>query len=133
MGLSYDQEKREYIRVGLQIPVRYKFICQHITGPMVEKIYSGSSNNISPGGLLLAGEIPDFNWIPDLLLHKIIMGVNFLLPNGENVIKALARVAWIGALEEQTRLAQMGLKFKELTTEDKDQIMRFVIRSQLPS
>ena len=131
--MPYDQEKREFIRINLEIPVRYKFICSHITSPAIEKIYRGSSNNISGGGLLLVGEIPDFGWIPDLLLHKIVVGVNFLLPNEETMIKALSRVTWIGSLDEKTHQAQMGLKFQELTADDKDSVLRFVIKSQLPS
>lgn len=133
MALPYDQEKREFVRVRLGIPVRYKFICEHIKDSAIDKIYKGTSNNISASGLLLTGEIPDFNWIPDMLLQKIVIGLNLVLPNEENMIKTLARVAWIGSLEEKMHQGQMGLKFKELTSEDKDCIMRFVIRSQLPS
>ncbi len=133
MTLPYDREKREFIRVGLEIPIRYKFICEHIKNPLVEKIYKGKSTNIGAGGLLLAGEIPDFNWIPDMLLQKIVIGMNFLLPREENMIKVLGRAAWIGSLEEEKHQGQMGLKFVELTSEDKDRIMRFVIRLQIPS
>ena len=133
MTLPFDQEKREFIRVRLEIPVRYKFICQHINNLMIEKTYQGSCNNISASGLLLTGQVPDFNWVPDMLLQKIVLGLYFLLPGELDMVKVIARAAWVGTLDEKTHDCQMGLKFKELTSEDKDQILRFIIKSQLPS
>lgn len=133
MDQPYEQERREFVRVKLEVPVRYKFLAKERSEPEFEHVYEGTTWNISGGGLLLAGRIPVFSWLPDLLLSKILIGVNILLPGTDNPIKALARVAWIETIDEGTQRCGIGLKFREITTADRDQIFQFVIRSQMPS
>ena len=133
MDQPYEQERREFVRVKLEVPVRYKFLCRERTEPDFDRVYEGTSWNISGGGLLLAGRIPVYGWIPELLLQKIMVGVNILLPGQDDPIKALAKVAWIESIEEATQRCGIGLKFREITTHDRDNIFQFVIRSQMPS
>ncbi len=133
MDQPYEQERREFVRVKLEVPVRYKFLAKDRNEPEFDRVYEGTTWNISGGGLLLAGRIPVFSWLPDLLLSKILVGVNILLPGTDNPIKALARVAWIETIDESTQRCGIGLKFREVTTADRDQIFQFVIRSQMPS
>jgi c-di-GMP-binding flagellar brake protein YcgR len=99
----------------------------------MDQIYEGTTSNISGGGLLLLGKIPILNWIPDMLMQKIVVGINLLLPAQDTPIKALTRVAWIETVDEKTHRCAMGLKFKEITQEDKDRIFKFIIRAQMPS
>lgn len=133
MDQPYEQERREFVRVKLEVPVRYKFLAKERIEPELDHVYEGTTWNISGGGLLLAGRIPVFTWLPDLLLSKILIGVNILLPGTDTPIKALARVAWIETIDEGTKRCGIGLKFREITTADRDQIFQFVIRSQMPS
>lgn len=133
MPQLFDQDRREYVRVKADIPVRYKFLAKHITNPCIEDIYQGITNNISGGGILLAGVVPDMSWVSDLLMQRIVVGINFALPADTEVIKALTRVSWIESFDEKTQQCLMGLKFKEITTSDRDKIFKHIIRSQLPS
>ena len=127
---NYEPERREFVRVTADIIVRYKFLS---TDPFrkFEEIYEGKTNNISGGGLLLVGKIPDFKMITELLMQRIVVGVNIILPSNPEPIKALSRVAWIEAIDESSQECAMGLKFKEITKEHQDKIFQFIIRSQL--
>ena len=133
MNNEHQQERREFFRVKLEVPVRYKFLSKFRQAPALTTIHEGATSNISAGGLFLVGHIPDLTWIPDLLMQKMVIGLNLLLPTSEVPIKALARVAWLETLDEATQKCGMGLKFKEISAEDKDKIFQFVIKSQMPS
>ncbi|MCE9582300.1 MAG: PilZ domain-containing protein [Planctomycetes bacterium] len=133
MTLPYEQERREFVRVRVQIPVRYKFLSKVRTGAAMEEVYEGATTNVGGGGLLLLGRIPVIDWIPELLMQKIVIGVNLLLPHDEAPIKALTRVAWVESFDEVTMKCNLGLKFKEITQADKDRIFKFVIKVQMPS
>jgi len=128
----YESERREFVRIKVNLSVRYKLISQ--TGEAVEsKIREGTTQNLSGGGLLMVGSIPDIALIPDLLMAKIVIGVNLTLPDSSESIKALTRVAWAEAFEESSDKCALGLKFKEITKEDQDLIFRFIIKSKMPS
>lgn len=129
----YEQERREFIRIKATLTVRYKFLCKHLTDPKLEEIYQAITNNISAGGMLLEGPVPNLGWLPDLLLQKMVIGINVMLPTESEPVKALTRVAWVDSVNEVTRQCKLGLKFKEITSQDSDKIMRFIIRAQLPS
>lgn len=131
--LPYEQERREFVRVRVQIPVRYKFLSKTRSDKEMEEVYEGTTTNLGGGGLLLLGRIPVVDWIPELLMQKIVIGVNLLLPQDEAPIKALTRVAWVETFDEQTMKCNLGLKFKEITQSDKDRIFKFVIKVQMPS
>lgn len=133
MTLPYEQERREFVRVRVQIPVRYKFLSKVRTGKEMDEVYEGATTNLGGGGLLLLGKIPLVDWIPELLMQKIVIGVNLLLPHDEAPIKALTRVAWVETFDEATMKCNLGLKFKEITQADKDRIFKFVIKVQMPS
>lgn len=133
MGDSFEQERREFIRVKCEVPVRYKFLTKSRQDPALDNIYEGTSTNVSGGGILLNGKIPNLSWIPDLLMQKMVVGINILLPNEEKPIKALTRVSWLESIDDQTQRCAIGLKFKEITAEDRDKIFKFVIKAQMPS
>ena len=129
---SYESERREFVRIKTNLSVRYKLLSR--TGEGIEdKIREGTTQNLSGGGLLLMGEIPNIAMIPDLLMEKIVVGVNLILPDAGESVKALTRVAWAEAFEESSEKCALGLKFKEITKEHQDLIFRFIIKSKMPS
>ena len=128
----FESEKREFIRVKVAVPVRYKFLSHEHEGPDLEKIWEGTTRNMSGGGILLRGRVPTLEWLPALLTGKMKVGVNLILPSSELPIKALTRVAWIEGLEEETLKAAMGLRFQEITKADQDAILTYVIKTQMP-
>ncbi len=129
---SYESERREFVRIKTNLSVRYKLLSR--TGEGIEdKIREGTTQNLSGGGLLLVGGIPNIAMIPDLLMEKIVVGVNLILPDAGESVKALTRVAWAEAFEESSEKCALGLKFKEITKEHQDLIFRFIIKSKMPS
>jgi len=133
MPNSFDSERREYVRIKNELIVRYKFISATITDSRLDEIYTGTATNISAGGIMISGVIPNAFWIPELLMQRIVIGLNFLLPQEAEPVKTLTRVAWVETIDENTHLCLLGLKFKEITTKDADKIFKFVIHNQLPS
>ncbi len=124
-------ERRQFIRVKLEIPVRYKFL-SHDPDFSSDEVFEGTTNNLSAGGLLLLGQIPNLDWIPGLLMERIIVGVNLHIPGVPEPVKALCRTSWLEAVEEKTKRAAMGLRFAEITKQHEDAIVQFVIKSQMP-
>lgn len=124
-------EKREFIRIRCDVPVRYKFISKEVIDPDFEKIYDGTTNNLGGGGLLLVGTVPKPVWLTQLLTHKILVGINLLLPNVETPVKALTRVAWIERKDEKSEKLNFGLNFRDIASSDKDKIFQFIIKSQI--
>ncbi len=128
----YEQERREFVRVHLEIPVTYRFVSQHRDDSELDHTYRGTTSNISAGGLLLRGEIPLIPWIPELLMQKMLIGVTLGIPDEGQPIKALARVAWLEAVEDPTLRSRMGLAFREITAADRERIFQFVLKSLMP-
>ncbi len=128
MAESFETERREFVRIKVDLPVRYKFLSKVVEVP--DEVFEGMTGNLGGGGLLLVGKIPDPAWFADLLMQRIVVGVNLLLPSTDQPIKALCRCAWLEAPEGGHRVA-MGLRFKEITREQLDEIFRYVIKAQL--
>ena len=59
------------------------------------------------------------------------MGVNILLPSLDAPIKALTRVAWIEAFQKGSDKCAMGLRFKEISKENQDEILKYIIKAQI--
>jgi c-di-GMP-binding flagellar brake protein YcgR len=130
---SFTSEKREFVRVKVSLPVRYKFLSHEIEGtPEAMEIHEGTTNNLSGGGLLLKGRIPRLEWISGMLMEKIAVGVNLYLPKFDLPVKALTRVAWIEGLEEGSQKCHLGLRFKEIAGDGEDQILQFIIKCSMP-
>ncbi|HIG06374.1 MAG TPA: PilZ domain-containing protein [Planctomycetes bacterium] len=126
---SYSQ-RREFVKLPTEIPVRYKFLSKEIE-ISEESVFEGSTSQIGGGGLMLHGKIPSYNWIPALLMGKIHLGVNLLLPSLDHAIKGLCQVAWIEEITENRDRCTLGLRFTDIEKEDQDQVMKYLIRSQV--
>ena len=130
MSTNYVIEKRDFVRVHTDIPVRYKFLSRSI--PLEsEGIFEGTTSNLSGSGILLVGKIPGMSWIPGLLMGEILIGVNILLPSVDAPIKALTRVSWIEAFQKGSDKCAMGLRFKEISKENQDEILKYIIKAQI--
>ena len=133
MTASFDYEKREFIRLPISVPVRFKFLSREVTGGDMEAVHEGVSQNIGAGGLLLRGKLPDAGWLSKLLTRRMYVGVNLLLPNAERPVKALCRVIWSSSVQEKTGHLMMGLEFQEITQRDRDILTQYIIKAQMPS
>jgi c-di-GMP-binding flagellar brake protein YcgR len=128
---SFDPERREFVRVRADLPVKYRFLSQDTTF-VSDEIFEGVTSNLSGAGILLVGQMPNSDWITGLLMERIVVGINLFLPGEAEPVKALTRTAWIEALDERAQRCSMGLRFKEITKEHLDRLFKFVIRAQMP-
>lgn len=126
----YERERREFVRVRVEIPVRYRFLSHDPSFDNSEP-RPGVTTNLSGGGLLLAVNIPDPNLIPGLLTEKIFLGVEMDLPGQSSPVRALTRAAWVESVESEPGKYLVGLRFKEITREDQDRIFQFIIHSEM--
>jgi c-di-GMP-binding flagellar brake protein YcgR len=126
------EERREFIRTKAELTVKYKFIAPYRQDIELLEIYDGKTRNISSTGLLLEGRIPNFDWLSEMLMFKMVIGVNIFLPGDPTPLKVLCRSVWLEAIDEKTLICRMGLMFKEITKEHQDRITRYVIHCQMP-
>jgi len=129
MSEKARQEQRKFVRVESSLPVRYKFISSN-PDFSDDRVHEGRTDNIGAGGLLLAGQVPGVEWITELLMEKVLLAVTIDLAGSK--VKAIARVAWLEAIDQNTEVCQLGLTFKEITGENHDRILDFVIKAHAP-
>ncbi|MDH3590373.1 MAG: PilZ domain-containing protein [Planctomycetota bacterium] len=133
MTTSFDYERRQFIRLPLAVPVRYKFLSREMRGEDMEVVHEGLSQNVGAGGLLLRMRLPNAAWLSKLLTRKMYVGVNMILPNAERPVKALCRAIWSSSIEGDTGQLVMGLEFQEVTNKDRDLITQYIIKAQMPA
>ena len=131
MPFFYESEKREFVRVGVAVPVQYRLIPQVPDAKAPQEILEGETQNIGAGGILLVGPIPDPAVVTDLLLQKVVVGVRIFLPGEEKPVEALGRVAWLEAIDQDQRRCSLGISFKEITSDAQDILFRFIISSRM--
>ncbi|MFQ5654503.1 MAG: PilZ domain-containing protein [Planctomycetota bacterium] len=129
-AFEYTSERREFVRTNTDIPLRYKFLSRDIDLG-TDQIYEGKTSNISGAGCLLSGKVPSLSWIPALLMGKIHLGVNLLMPSLDHPIKALCQVSWVEAIPPRSDRCVLGLKFIDVRKQDQDEIMKYLIKAQM--
>lgn len=122
--------RQDFVRLKTEIPIRYKFLCK-VMDLDCDQIFEGNSKNISSKGCLLVGKVPSLSWIPGMLQGKILVGCNILLPSLDTPVKGLCRTAWIEAIPEGSDRCLLGLTFQDMTKENQDEIMKYIIKSQM--
>ena len=130
--MSQSTERREFFRTRADVEVQYRFLADYLQDPDLGKMFRGTTNNLSGGGLLLHGILPKLEWVPDLLMQKMAVGVSLQLPTENAPVLGLARVAWIETIDDRTRHCRLGLRYREITTADRDRLFQFVIHQQVP-
>jgi hypothetical protein len=130
--LAARTNHREFHRVETEIAVRYRFLpaASGVECPGPES-FEGRTANLSAGGLLLEGRVPDDGIIGDLIMGRVLVGLELGLPGegGERVLKTIGRVAWMEGLEHGLEGVLIGLHFDEITAEDRERLVEFVIRN----
>lgn len=130
MSYEYITEKREFVRIPTDIPIRYKFLSKTVEIDD-DQVHEGSTTNLSGSGLLLLGKLPSVTWIPALLMEDIIIGINLLLPALDHPIKALGRVAWVEAFQKGSERCALGVRYKDIDKACQDEILRYIIKAQI--
>jgi c-di-GMP-binding flagellar brake protein YcgR len=126
-----ESERREFTRLRSRIGVRFKYLTSSLQHSDLERVYEGTTTNLSIGGLLLAGPLPQLDWIKELLLGRMSIGVNLQIPKGVEPLKALARLTWIESFEDGSMATRMGLKFQEMPAEHRRALSEFLVREAM--
>ena len=92
-------ERKGFVKVSMDVPVRYKFLSKTIEVKDKE-VHEGHTNNVSGSGLVLIAKIPDGETLTRLLTNELLAGLNILLPSQDETIKALARLVYVEAMPE---------------------------------
>jgi hypothetical protein len=121
-----ESDRRDYPRLKKSVSVRYKFLSSTVKDPAMERICDGVTQNISMGGLLLVGPVPRLDWLKDLLLGRINIGVNLVVPAQVYPIKVLTRVAWLEATDEQAMNMRIGLRILEVPPDQRKALSDFL-------
>lgn len=131
MAFFYESEKREFVRVGAVVPVKFRLISQDPEVEVPDDFLDGETQNIGAGGMLLTGAMPQYELITELLMQKVVIGVRIDLPGASEPVEAIARVAWLDAIDEEAGKCSLGLAFKEITSDAQDALFRFIISSRM--
>jgi c-di-GMP-binding flagellar brake protein YcgR len=126
----YEKERREFVRVSVEVPVSYRFL-SHDAAFKAPETYEGVTQDLSGGGLLLQAKVPDPDWIPGLLTEHIFFGVEIRLPGCAEPVRALTRASWVQSAKGEENACLVGLRFKEITRKDMDSVFKFVIGKKL--
>lgn len=126
------EERRtlEVVHVQSEVIVRYKFLSKERQDPGMDLVHETTSRDISKQGMIIAMRVPNSAWTADLLQRKMYLGLNLLLPAAESPVKALGEIAWIEAFDDDGENTLAGIRFKEIRSDDRDEIFRFLIRAQ---
>jgi hypothetical protein len=123
-------ERRRFLRVQKGLAVRYRFISLDPSFSVGTDRYGGRTHNLSQGGLLLLGRLPDPHLEEHLLSHRLVVGVSVELTRAELPVRAICRAAWLEPFEGEEDLTAFGLAFAEVTGEDHERILRYILDYQ---
>ncbi|MHC4924262.1 MAG: PilZ domain-containing protein, partial [Planctomycetota bacterium] len=112
-------ERRDAPRLRKSIAVRYKFLSDSVQEKVVDGVHDGRTSNISLGGMMLVGQVPDLDWLKGMLIGRIHIGVNLTLPGHAVPLKGLCAVSWIDSMDATARMTRIGLRFIEMPAEHK--------------
>ena len=127
-----ETDRRDYPRLKRSLPLRYKFLSTTMEDPAFDRVNDGSTHNISLGGMLMVGPIPKLDWLKDLLIGRISVGVNLLLPGREQPVKCLTRVAWIEAVDQEAISMRMGLRIIDIPSDQRKVLSDFLLMETAP-
>lgn len=130
MEHSNGHEQRKSVRINATLPVKFVLFDSKNPNNMLSNVLSCSTHNVSAGGVMVETDDLATDKIGELIDGMIHLALEVKLPASIKPIKALAKVIW--AIErkdvsEGEKKTLMGLKFIDISMEDKDKIEKFVI------
>ena len=128
-GLMNGRERRAYIRLETELPVRFK-----ISGKEESKIYEATTKNISHGGLCLEFQKEKEDLLDKLSTDKPKLGIDLdaLIP--DQTAEASADQFWVNSRVDWTRKPKsknpvllIGLEFEDLTQAARKKIHDYLV------
>jgi c-di-GMP-binding flagellar brake protein YcgR len=131
MARIREMERRKFARCSVALTVRYRFLSLDARQPVETESLTGYTQNISQGGLLLIGRLPDPMWARALLKERILLTAHVQLTQAEPPVKALCRVVWLEPFRGPENLTAFGLAFREITSQDRDRVLHHILSQQM--
>ncbi|GMV81332.1 MAG: hypothetical protein AMXMBFR7_25160 [Planctomycetota bacterium] len=126
MAQEGGAERRQYKRVTLDLPVFYRFRTSDPRLKIEKLTYQGMTRNLSEGGLLMLGPLPDLAWISPLLMSKILLDMTLELPGAARSIAVEGRAAWVEAKPSGLQDAMYGITFGTVARESKEALRAWI-------
>ncbi len=123
-------ERRKSVRINEALPVKFILFDSKNAENLLSNVINCSTQNISAGGFMVETDDLKNGQINDLINGMINIALEVKLPASIKPIKALAKVSWLVErkdISEGQKKFMMGLKFVDISMEDKDKIEKFVI------
>jgi hypothetical protein len=128
-------EQREYERFGQEFPISYDIVQYSVPNPLPDPKKSGTSQNISGGGICLLTAPMSIFAVRKLLSKKTKFSLEFYLPDYQHKINVLGEARWSSMNLSWWHLFPkrwaLGIKFIKMNTNDKDLIIKYVINKQI--
>jgi c-di-GMP-binding flagellar brake protein YcgR len=127
-----EKERRAFVRINKALDVSYKFFTEekHINEKLLKKRYKGRTKNLSSNGLLLVGDVPEPDWMKELLNRRMSLALSIKIPRQKTPVKAIAKVAWLDVMvDDPKQIYEMGVYFQEITHQDKQHLVKFIIQN----
>ena len=122
---------RKYVRFNTELSVKYRLISVDPNRPVESEVFEGFTHNISQGGMLLIGRLPNPDYVSMLLRNKIVMALSFTLPGDTYVLKSLCHAAWVESVIEFPGLTTFGINFSEMVQEDREKVLAYILKNQI--
>jgi len=122
-GNPSDRRKSE--RIGVQFRVGYRFRALDPKTKLSAEVHEGKAQNVSHGGLLLRGPLPDQSWTSKLLTGTFMLDAEFTLPGQSDALKIESRIAWIEPTDKE-HVCCFGVSFAKLGKKEKDSLAKYL-------
>ena len=120
LGEYSGMERRKYVRVPAEIPLKINFRGQSLVFP------AAFSRDISTGGLGVELDAEYADVSGELLAYRGELEVEVQLPEEGERLDLMAEVCWVAKSEENEGAVLMGLRFKGLADADRDRLGELV-------
>jgi len=119
-------ERRDFERVKDALSVTYRLLSlSEIEVP--EEQLGGTTRDVNARGILLNGTIPSLDLVVPLLTQKVLISLEIAVPKPEAIVKALAAVRWIEAIDEKSNMCSMGLSFNDISPEARRKLFEHLV------
>jgi len=113
-----------FYRLAIRLPVSYQFA----VGSSKPTVCTGSTLNLSAGGMLMETPEPEAHVVDELLADRTRIELEMNL--GTRQLTILSRLVWLEPTGPSGGECQMGLRFLDLDTQEQEHIWQFVLQNR---
>ena len=117
-------ERRKYIRLDTVFPVQFRLLSLDAKEYKSGQI-QGFTNNIGRGGICLAVNNLNLDFIKIIKDRQIKLSLNIELPVTGKIIPALAKIAWVKELSATANKYLIGLSYEQIDQRENCKLMRY--------